>query len=197
MIDDTLTDFKISHWLIFIWVEFMLKICLYQNKTSQIYSSTVLQFSKFPLQIPVPKKSQSIPARPVHPSTAGHPDITHPPGQWFLPFSTDPYACNRQKTRDQYFQQYKRQSLKWLKLLFWLRIYTLKKKCEINWANYGRKYGNCNVRRHTPKAIHERMQQISKNSMTHIIKEKFSCALTRLWQMHTLRIENFNLTNFE
>lgn len=77
----------------------MSKICLYQNKTSQIYPSTVQQFSKFLLQIPVPKKSQSIPARPVHPSTAGHLDITHPPGQRFLPFSTDPYACNRQKKK--------------------------------------------------------------------------------------------------
>ena len=166
MIDDTLTDFEISHWLIFIWVKFMSKICLYQNKTSQIYPSTVQQFSKFLLQIPVPKKSQSIPARPVHPSTAGHLDITHPPGQRFLQFSTDPYACNRQKkNRDQYFQQYKRQSLKWLKLLFLLRIYTLKKKCERNWANYGRKYGTCDVRRHMPKAILERMQQISQNSI--------------------------------
>ena len=41
------------------------------------------------------------------------------------------------------------------------------------------------------------MQQISQNSITHIIKEKFPCALTRLWQMHTLRIKNFNLTIFK
>ena len=32
------------------------------------------------------------------------PDITHPPGQWFLSFSTDPAAWNRINTINQYFK---------------------------------------------------------------------------------------------
>ena len=68
LIDDIRKDFKISHWLLFIWVKFVWKFFLYQNNISPTHPSTDI---------------------PVNLSTAGHPHTTHPTRQWFLPFNTD------------------------------------------------------------------------------------------------------------
>ena len=52
-----------------------------------------------------------------------------------------------------------------IEIAFLLRIYLLKMKYEWNWAKYGRKYGNYNVRGYTLKTFHKRVQQISQNSI--------------------------------
>ena len=82
MINGILNNFEISCWMTCIWLKFISKFFLYQNKISQIHPSSFANFSNSHYKSQYQEKFQYIPVDPVHSSAAGHPDKVYHSQLW-------------------------------------------------------------------------------------------------------------------